>query len=309
MHALCSAALLSTLVLFTLPAAADPSAADKTAAAADVQKANAAAKDKRFRAAAELYESAYRKAPDPKTLFSAASAWQKNGDSTKAANAYARFLKDAPEKAPSRDKARKELDALAPKLGQLIIKADGASSAAVDGEAVDLPPPPVLYVNPGAHELVARFGDKSATEKTNAPAGAITNVTLAAPVEVKAPASPQAVARIEPPPPPAEDKRKPLPPLAVYVGAGATVIAGGLTALSALDTSSQKDTFDGERSQANLDAGKSKQLRTNVLLAVTGGVAVVTGVFAIFLVDWKGRSGENVKVGVGPGSFVLQSTF
>ena len=79
--------------------------------------------------------------------------------------------------------------------------------------------------------------------------------------------------------------------------------------LSALDTSSQKDTFDGERTQANLDAGKSKQLRTNVLLAVTGGVAVVTGVFAIFLVDWKGRSGENVKVGVGPGSFVLHSAF
>ncbi len=309
MRPLCSAALLSTLVLFTLPAAADPSAADKTAAAADVQKATAAAKDKRFRAAAELYESAYKRVPDAKTLFSAASAWQKNGDSTKAANAYARYLKEAPEKANARDKAKKELDALAPKLGQLIIKADGAASAAVDGEDLALPPPPVLYVNPGAHELVAKFGDKSATERTTAPAGAITNVTLTAPVEVKPPPPPPPVAKVAPPPPPPEEKRKPLPPLVVYIGAGATVIAGGLTVLSALDTSSQKDTFDSERSQANLDEGKSKQLRTNVLLAVTGGVAVVTGAFAIFLVDWKGRSGENVKVGVGPASFVLRSAF
>ena len=78
---------------------------------------------------------------------------------------------------------------------------------------------------------------------------------------------------------------------------------------SALVTSSQKDTFDAQRSQENLDAGKSKQLRTNVLFAVTGGVAVLTGVAAVFLVDWKGPSGESVKLGAGPGSLVLRSTF
>lgn len=307
MRALRTAALCSSLAFFTLPAAAEPTAADKTAAAADVTKAAAATKDKRFRAAAELYESAYRKVPDPKTLFSAAASWQKNGDSTKAANAYTRYLRESPEKAPSRDKARKELDTLAPKLGQLFIKVDGATSASMDGESLELPPPPVLYVNSGAHELVARFGEKSATEKANAPAGVIANVTLVAPAQPKPP-PPPVVAKVAPPPPP-EEKRKPLPPLVVYIGAGATVIAGGFTVLSALDTKSQKDTFDGERSQANLDDGKSKQLRTNVLLAVTGGVALLTGAFAIFLVDWKGRSGENVKVGAGPGSLVLQSTF
>ena len=274
-----------------------------------MQKAGAAAKDRRFRAAAELYESAYKKAPDPKTLFSAASAWQKSGDSTKAANAYARYLKDAPEKAPSRDKARKELDALAPKLGQLSLKAEGATSASLDGEALELPLPPVLYVNPGAHELAAKFGERRAMERTVAAPGALTSVTLAAPETKPPPPPPPAVAMVEPPPPPRAERRKPLPPLVVYLGAGATVIAGGLTVLSALDTSSQKDTFDSERSQANLDAGKSKQLRTNVLLAVTGGVAVFTGVAAVFLVDWKGRSGENVKLGVAPGSLVLQSTF
>jgi len=225
-----------------------------------------------------------------------------------AANAYARYLRDAPEKAPSRDKARKELDALAPKLGQLTLKAEGATSASLDGEALELPLPPILYVNPGAHELAAKFGERSATEKATAPAGALTNVTLAAPA-AKPPPPPPAVAMVEPPPPPRAEKRKPLPPLVVYIGAGATVLAGGLTVVSALDTSSQKNTFDSERSQANLDAGKSKQLRTNVLLAVTSGVAVFTGVAAIFLVDWKGRSGENVKLGVAPGSLVLQSTF
>ena len=308
MRALCTVALFASLALLAPPASADPTPADRSAAAGDVQKANAAVAAKRFRAAAELFESAYKRAPDPKTLFSAASAWQKNGDATRAANAYARYLKEAPEKAASRDKAKKELDVLAPKLGQLLLKADGAASLSVDGEALDLPPPPVVYVSPGAHEIAAKFGEKTTTQATSAPAGALTNVTLVAPVEAKPP-PPPVVARVAPPPPPPEPKRKPLPPLVVYIGAGATVIAGGLTILSALDTSSQKDTFDGERSQANLDAGKDKQLRTNILLAVTGGVAVLTGVAAVFLVDWKGKSGENVKVGAGPGSVVLRSTF
>lgn len=315
MRAICSAALLRFAtfatcgILIAAPAsAADPTAADKAAASGELQKATAAMNAKRFRAAAELFESAFRRVPDPKTLFSAANAWQKNGDLVRAANAYARYLKAAPEKAASRDKAKKELEALSAKVGQLAIQADGASRVSVDGEALDLPVATIVYVSPGAHELEARFGEKTATQTTTTAAGAVSNVALIAPPDVKAPAAVVvAPARVDRPAPDA--RRKPLPPLVVYIGAGAAVVAGGLTVISALDTSSQKETFDAQRSQENLDAGKDKQLRTNILLAVTGGVAVLTGVAAIFLVDWKGRAGENVKVGAGPGSLVLRSTF
>lgn len=265
---------------------------------------------KRFRAAAELFESAFRRVPDPKTLFSAASAWQKNGDGVRAANAYALYLKQAPEKAAARDKAKKELEALSAKVGQLAIKAEGASKLSLDGEALDLPPPPIVYVTAGAHELEARFADKTALQSTTAAAGVVSSVVLVAPPEPKvvAPApiatAPAPVARPAP-----GATRKPLPPLVVYIGAGVAVVAGGLTVASALDTRSQKETFDAQRSQENLDAGKDKQLRTNILLGITGGVALLTGVAAIFLVDWKGRAGENVTVGAGPGSLVVRSSF
>ena len=291
-------------------AAAEPTPADKTAAASDNQKATAAATKKLFRAAAELYESSYKHVPDPKTLLNAAGAWQKNGDYAKAANAYARFLKEAPEKAPQRDKAKKELDALGGKLGQLGIKAEGASLVSVDGEAIDLPPVPIVYVSPGAHELEARFGQKKVAQSASAPAGALTSVVLALPAEARPPPPAVVVAPAPAKPVAAPERAKPLPPLVVYIGAGATVIAGGLTVLSALDTTSQKTTFDAAPTQDNLDSGNAKQLRTNILLAVTGGLAVFTVAFAVFLVDWKGKSTEpSVKVGAGPGSLVMLGTF
>jgi hypothetical protein len=300
--------LLVCSLLLASPAFADPTAADRAAAGSDVQKGTAAMTAKRFRAAAELFESAFKRVPEPKTLFSAATAWQKNGDSARAANAYARYLKEAPEKAPAREKAKKELDALSAKLGQLAIKAEGASQVSVDNEPLELPLAPIVYVNTGAHELEAKFGDKTVTQPTTATAGAVANVLLVVPPEPKvAPPVVAAPAPVAKPPP--EERRKPLPPLVVYIGAGAAVLVGGLTVISALDVSSQKDTFDAQRTQENLDAGRDKQLRTNILLAVTGGIVVFTGVAAILLVDWKGRSGENVKVGAGPGAVFLRSNF
>lgn len=304
-----TALFLFGMLVLAAPASAAPDP-EKTAASSDAQKAAAAVAAKRFRAAADLYESAYKHVPDPKYLFGEASAFQKNGDLARAATLYTRYLKEASEKAASRDKARKELDALTAKLGQLAIKADGASQVTVDGDLLDAPLPPTVFVSPGLHQIEAKFADKSVTQPATATAGAVANITLALPVE--APVKPPVAVVAPPPPPPktvAEAKRKPLPPLVVYIGAGAAVIAGGLTVLSALDTSSQKKTFDADRTQENLDAGKDKQLRTNVLLGVTGGLVVLTGVAAIFLVDWKGKSGDAVKVGVGPGSLLLQSTF
>ena len=67
-----------------------------------------------------------------------------------------------------------------------------------------------------------------------------------------------------------------------------------------------KDKFDAARSQENLDDGKSKQTRTNILLGITGGLAVLTGVMAIALVDWKRT---DTKLGVGPGTLLLEGKF
>ena len=106
------------------------------------------------------------------------------------------------------------------------------------------------------------------------------------------------------------EHRKPLPPAVVYVGAGVTVLAGVITVIEGLSVSSHKKDFDKNMTQANLDAGKSAQTKTNIFLAVTGVAAVFTGVTAIFFVDWKGKDkSTTVKAGIGPGSLTLGGTF
>jgi hypothetical protein len=59
---------------------------------------------------------------------------------------------------------------------------------------------------------------------------------------------------------------------------------------------STPDHYDKDPSKDNLDAGKSRELRTNVLLGATLAVAAFTGIAAVFLVDWKERG----RVAIGP---------
>ncbi len=277
--------------------------ADKKAASETAQKASKAEAAHSFVAAAEGYESAFTLGRTWKWLASAASARQTGGDPAAAANDYARYLAGAPETEKGRATAKKELAVLGAKLGRLSIKAPGATAINVDSRPIDLAQAASFYVMPGPHLVEARFPEQSATESPTALAGQSTTVTLTAPaIEAPAPA-PVAVVPVTTEKP---RSTRPLPPFAVYLGAGVTVLLGGLTVMSGLDTLSQKESFDGQRSQANLDDGKSKQLRTNILLAGTGVVALATGAMAIFLVDWRRT---DTKLGFGPGSVFVERRF
>ncbi|MBX3206990.1 MAG: hypothetical protein KF764_18230 [Labilithrix sp.] len=294
-------------------AAAEPTGpaatATRRAAEADAAKAARALAARDYGGAAVGYERAFRQLPNPKWLFGAASARRKNGDLAQAANGYARYLAEAPATAPQRGAAKKELATLAPKLGRLAIEAEGAT-VTVDGEEIASSIFGSVYVSAGTHLVEARFGDETVKESATAQAGRVSTVALA---RAASSAPPPAE---EPPPPPAEEKpvprerSRPLPPLAVWIGAGVTVVAGALTIASGLDVLGQKETFDAERSRQNLADGKDKQLRTNVLIAVTGGAAVLTGVAAIWFVDWRRRGDDaSVKVGAGPTSIVVRGSF
>ena len=50
------------------------------------------------------------------------------------------------------------------------------------------------------------------------------------------------------------------------------------------------------------DEGKAAELRTNVLLGVTGGLALLTAATALFLVSWRSSSAA---VRIGAGSIAL----
>lgn len=302
------ATLFALLVLLHVDHAG---AADRAAANVEAAKASKELAARNFRSAAERYESAFKESPNPKWLLSAASAWMREGEAARAANAYARYLRVAPERAPQRAAAKKELAALAPKLGRLQILATGASLVVVDGVEWDPASAVLVYVPVGPHLVEARFPDESVTASPSARAGAVEPVTLArseSPVE-------KAVATVEAPPPPPEapkpppePRRKPLPPLVVYIAGGLTLVAAGATLLSGLDVQRQRETFDKDRSQQNLDLGKDKQMRTNVLIGVTGAVLAFTALAAVWLVDWSGPR-ANAKVGAGLGSLHFRADF
>ena len=179
-------------------------------------------------------------------------------------------------------------------------------SAEMDGSIT------TVYATPGPHLVEARYADGSTKASPTAKVGAVETVLLPPPEApppapvAEAPPEPEP----EPKPKPKQERDKPLPPLAVYIGGGVAVLAGGLSILSGLDVQSQKAAFDKDPSQENLESGQSKQVRTNVLLAFTGVAVVATGVAAIWLVDWKGKSKDSsVKVGAGPGALLLRGTF
>src|SRR5262245_57218015 len=117
------AAILGAVVVLASPPVLAQSAADKKAAAAEAAKAQKSFGAKKWADAAASYESAYRKAPNPKYLVGAANARAKLGENVKAANLYAKAMKDGD--AAVKDEAKKGLGAVGPKLGQLEIRADG----------------------------------------------------------------------------------------------------------------------------------------------------------------------------------------
>lgn len=303
----------------TAPATTDASA-ESDPAKAEAAKGTKAMTAKQYGAAADAFESAFNQTPTYKWLYSAAAAREKNRETAKAANEYARYLKEAPAGAKERPLAQKALAKLSPRLGQLVIEAKDAQTITVDGEMIasSMIGQPV-YTMPGSHNVEAKFAEGPANQSATAFAGQKTSLVLVHP---------------DPPPPSQNaagpdgssgdvlassdgdgekkktEHRKPLPPVVVYVGAGVTVAAGAVAVISGLGVNSAKSDFDKDPSQANLDKGKSAQTRTNIALAVTGVAAVFTGVTAIFLVDWKGKSKEpTVRAGFGPGSLSLSGTF
>ena len=306
----------------------DSAASDDRAAAArefaEGQRAFAAGD---YRLAAEQFEAAYKHKPHHSSLWNAARARQRAGDIARAANLYARYLREAPPNARDRNNAQSSLRQLASKLGQLEITAVGLEEVRVDREPAD---GRIVYVNPGAHVVEAKVpkSDRAVTQPTSVDAGQTVSVALVAPATPtestangnaggSTATTPQATTTPPPssgggtetPPLPKKGGGRPLPPVVVYVGAGLTVVSAGLSVVSGLDVLNQKSTFDKDQSQANLDAGKSKQLRTNILLGVTAGLAVLTGVCAIWLVDWRGGSRRQVQVGLGFENVALRGSF
>lgn len=306
--ALVTACVTMTALLLAPPAAAaaprrTPSAEDRKAARQAFIDGQSSFKKGDYRHAAESFEAAYKRAPHPDALWNAARSWFRAGEKTRAANLYARYLQDAPPLARDRNSATDALRKLAPELGRLEIHASDVTDVRVDNEPIE---GTSLYVTPGTHLIQGRHDDRVVSQSQDVTAGATVSVALVAP-------PPERPSPTPPPPPPslppAPAPSRGLSPLVVLVGGGLTAGAGAVLIWSGVDTVNQKKLFDAAPTQGKLDAGRSKQTRTNVLIGVTAGLATLTAATAIFLVDWHRGDNTKVEVGLGPGTLTVRRTF
>lgn len=270
------------------PASAQTAKRDDGPAAKQFEEGQRAFEAGDYRRAAAAFESAYRLKPHHAPLWNAGRSWDKAGDAVNAANFYSRFLAAAPAGARERDQATERLRDIAQKVGRLDIQVSDPKSVKLDGE---LPAATSVYVAPGDHVVEGNAPSGEAVRRTvTVGAGQVLSVALES-APVAPPPPPTRVAAPEPTRPTGEEPSRGfhLPWPVVVVGGALTVVAGGLATWSGLSTLSQRDAFDSTPSQDKLDDGKSAQLRTNVLIGTTVGLAVLTGVAAIF-VDWRGST-------------------
>jgi hypothetical protein len=93
-----------------------------------------------------------------------------------------------------------------------------------------------------------------------------------------------------------EKKWSGLPPAVFFIGAGLTVVAGGITIWSGIDTVNNPGADKVKAACANQEPncnslyseGVGKQDRTNALIGVTAGLGVVTVLVGALATDWSG---------------------
>jgi tetratricopeptide (TPR) repeat protein len=275
--------LFATITLVAAPARADDAGKRAAAQFAEGQRAFTQGD---FTHAAKAFEEAYKAKPHHAPLWNAARSWQKAGDTIRAANQYARYLREAPADAKDRDQATTELKALSLQLGRIEIHAEATITEITLDD--DKPQAEISYVAPGQHVVRGKAGDAPLRKDVDVSAGAVASVALAPPPPVVAGRSGDGGPGPSPLPP-KSDKAQ-LPWIVPAIGGGLTLVAGAFTVWSGMNTLDKREAFDaGARTQADLDAGRDSQTLTNVGIGVTVGLGVLSGV-SLLLVDFGGTT-------------------
>ena len=264
----------------------------------------------RYGEAAEQFERADSNAPSSTALELAIKARDKAGELDRAASLallalelYASEVQNeetglgkvAP---PVLERARQELYELEVQCTEPCQLVDGKKL--VHGEAMSQRS---IFLSPGEHNLVAGWSEGRTQAKTvTATAGASGEVSFEAPpVPAEPAAEPQPEEQVPAADEPVDEEPKGSggwSPTVFFVGVGLTAAAGGVTVWSGIDTKNNPgpeavtNGCDAGDTECDLyQKGRSKQARTNVLIGVTSGLAVATGLVGAFAVDW-GSSGS-----------------
>jgi tetratricopeptide (TPR) repeat protein len=276
-------------------------------------------KDGRYTEAAEQFEHADSSAPSSTALELAIRSRDKAGDldraGTLASLALALYPDDeniqkiAPDVVSRAGASMFELNVTCKEPCEL---ADGKQT--VHGNAARTR---TVFLGPGQHSLRAGFsGGKTESKSVDAVAGGSGTLDFSGPkaeVDEGAEAPPPEEPKEQPAQPEDQPKSNGWSPTIFWAGVGATAVAGGVTIWSGIDTvnnpGADKVKATCAKGDTNCDLykqGRSKQTRTNVLLGVTGGLALATGLIGAIAVEWGPPSvpgadeGRNGKAHVRP---------
>ena len=301
-------AVTAALVMVAL-AASSPSRADEPVVTPDRLRAAEEEYDAgrrafladQFEAAALHFENAFRDAPRSQVLRNAIRSRQKAKQLARAATlaelARRRYAADA----QTRELAEEVLGEAATKLHEVRVTCSTECLVSADGKMVSLEEAKLfsLYLEPGPHALSFSFSrGRVVPRNVEGKAGSREELEIEAPPIPKPGVKPSVPAEPEPPPKPVVVRHSDgLPPAIFFVGVGLTLAAGAATAISgvAAVSSPGKDAVrEGcvglEEACELYKSGVAAEVRTNVGLGVTGGLAVLTSVVGIFLTDWGGPS-------------------
>lgn len=294
-----SAIAFAALAFVTWDARGDDNAESIRAAAKEFDEGRRAFLENKFEAAAVHFENAFVDAPRAEALRNAMRARKSAKQYARAGTLAQLALEQYPNDAPTVQLANDVLGDATARSHSVIVACDPKCAVAADGRAVSLVDARTqrLFLDPGAHELTVSFGVRTRQMKIDAKAGGKSELSVRPPADAP-PAKPVALATPAPPerkPVSVEGaSAKPLGPVVFVVLAGLTAVGGGATIVSGIDARSnpgadavRRDCAGQGESCPTYQRGLDAQLRTNVLLGATAGLAVVTAVVGVFFTDWS----------------------
>lgn len=290
---------LTTLLFGLGLGLATPAHADISAAARAFSDAQAAQLEGNYERAAQSYELAFHIAPSKEALRSAVRARQLANQLPRAAMLAQVLLEQYGDDDAS---ARIAADVLAEarvKLARIAVNCHQPCTLALGGRAISLNPAPnhVVFATPGRHVLDISFdGDRAVTRELTLKSGD----DVALPIDPP-PVKPPPPSSAAPPAPPAHRDGHALPSYWAISGAAATVLLAGVTTWSGVDTNRAHDAYVRTPTDQGWDDGRTKQLRTNILLGTTIATGVATALVAVLWTRWSDPA-AHPEVAVTPGS-------
>lgn len=322
MKRLClSVALTLGAALLPSPARGQtPPASETLSAEARFQRGVTLYNDGDFAQALLEFRRAYQSSPDFRVLYNIGLTEFQMGDYAAAYRTLSRYLSEGGAAVPE-DRKRTvtaELQKLELRVGKLeiVVDVEGAQLTIDDVSQGTSPPPSPILVTAGARRVVARLGERTATEVVEVAGGETRRVVLRLPAPASKEASPPGpVAPALPASPPRVEPARASWTWVPWTLAGAFAAGATVTGVLALGAADDLETERGELGSTSADREKlgdragALALTTDLLIV---GAAACAGV-GLYLTFGGGesdsaRSAPTV-LRAGPGSLHVQGTF